>query len=348
MPTSVSISSLDTYTNFNFIPGVVDNVFLSSIVLNKLKGKKKVLDGGDQIYVPVLHSDGSDVSGRWGGSFDTFATQTIDPHTTAVFDPRYYAATMTLAKTDLVKNAGSKTKLVDMLAAQAEVAEMTFKDKMGTDIYLVGTADSNGRRGFDGLMAVCTVAANPSTGSYGGITRVGATASSRYSPTGNAFWNSNVIAANANTTTTFWKTPVTMDGSTVLTLAKMQSMFSACTVRPKLIVCSTTIMNKYHSLLTATQRSLTDEDTGKAGFDNLIFNANVPVVADDAIDASGSMYFLNFDHLKLYVWEGMDFKPGDFKEMINQAGITKQILFMGNLVCDKPNSLGLITGLTAA
>lgn len=353
MTVSVSIDHLSTLTNHHFVPSVVNNFYLGSALWFKIKESAvKTVPGGDDIRVPV--NRGSDrTTVRWGGRFASLPTQFQESLTQAVFSPRFYAVDITLAKTDLAKNRGNKEKLVDMIQAASESAESDLRDFLGRDIFTTGlTLDANGNRGLDGLMSALTYNADPggsSTYAYGGISRASSSKSKNDSgDLVNSFWNGNVIAANANTTRNFWKTTVTMDNSTVLTTAKMQQMYGICTVKPELIVTSQLLYNKYSDILTTTQRALSDETIGNAGFDSLVFNGGCPVVVDDNIDSTGSMYFLNFKNMKFRPWAGMNFEPSEFKDMINQAAFTKQITLMANLVVDCPHSISVLTALTAS
>lgn len=342
MAVSVTIDSLNTYTNAHFVPQIKDNFFLSSALLMHIKKKGyKRIDGGDQHVFPISHSKSSAV-GRWAGRFANLTRQFQEHATQGVLDPVQYSASITLAKTDMAKNKG-KAKLVDMLAAQAELAEQSLRDTMGTDLYLDSSSASP--KGLTGLTKIINY-----NDTYAGITRP-ATPTLKSASTGNEFFIGNRIDADGNATTNFWKHAVTMDNDPTLTTAKMQSGFSVCTVRPELIVTTQQLYNKYNDLLTATQRALSDEETGNAGFDNLVFNTNVPVVPDDLIDdGSGSdaqkMYFLNFKHLRLEVFEDMDFEASDFNQLPDQAALAKDILWMGQMICDRPNSLSVIFDLS--
>lgn len=348
MAVSVSINTISSYTDKHYVRKLIDNFFLSSALWTKLGESAQSFDGGTDIRVPVQHSANSSAR-RWGGRDETLDTTFQEHATLAVYAIRYYAVSMVLPETDILQNAG-KSKILDMLEAQAKLAERSLKDKMGQDIFLDGgVADSSGRYGLDGLNAALTFNGNPSGGAYGGITRA-SSSGTKNNPTGNAFWNANVIAANANTTYNFWKTGVTMDNSTVLTTAKMQAMYGACSradQRPELINTSQLIFDKYHGLLTTTLRQMTDDSLGKYGFDHLMYNGT-PVVVDDNIDSSGKMQFLNFKHLFLKVHDGMNFKATPFRQPPNQLVNLKFITWMGNLVSDCPNTLGMLTGLTAA
>jgi hypothetical protein len=182
------------------------------------------------------------------------------------------------------------------------------------------------------------------TGGYGGISRATSTGG-KNNPTGNAFWNAGVvIAADANTSTQFWKTTVTMDASRVLTLAKLFELSGACGT-PDLYMTSQPIYNKYASLLTTVQREMVDDEVGKAGFTSLQFNFRPFVVADN-IDDTGKIYALTMRDWDLYMLRGYQFKATPFKTPVDQDSIVKHVLTICNAVCRRPQHQGVLTRVT--
>jgi len=340
MATSVSINSLSTYTDHHFIPALKDNFFLGSALWFKLREREEAVDGGDDIRFPISY-DKSNVAGRWAGRFSAITLQFQDHATQGVIPVCRYTASIALADEDVAKNRG-RAKLVNLIKAQVELAERSLRDKMGVDVFLDGSADSPA--GFTGLAAILKY----NSGTYAGISRA-SSSGAKNNPTGNAFWNANVVAANANTTRVFWKGSTSWDNSAVLTTAKMQTMFGSCTLdkaKPTIIVTAQVLYDKYWSLLTAIQQQYTDDTLGKFGFDSLTFNGR-PVVVDDNIEAATSMYFLNLDTFVLAPYTEMNFATSPFMRAPDQAAESKLITWMGNIYCDRPQANGWITALTA-
>lgn len=344
MPVSVSIGKLSALTDKHFVPMVSDNVFLENPFLVKLRKNIDPVDGGEDIRIPLRHSKNA-LTGRWGGGDDTLPTNGNDANTQAVFPWRYYQSTISLPRTDILKNMG-KARIVDMIKEEAENAAETLADELDVDCFLTGEPTTGKPKlGLQGLAAMITHGSDPYTGGYGSVTRSGASGS-KNNPVGNAFWNAVVFAANGNTTYTFWKSPVTMDNSAVITLGKMQALYGAVG-RPDLIMCSQTIYDKYWSLLTNIQRQLSDDELGKIGFQNIVHNGAAIVVADN-IDSASTVYALTMKHIKFKVHKEMNFTPTDFIKPPNQEVLIKRIHVMGNLVCNRPNRQGKMTGTTAA
>lgn len=347
MAVSVSINSLSTYTDHFFLPTLKDNFFLNSAFWAKLKEVENPVEGGDDIRFPISYAK-STVASRWAGRLAPVTLEFQEHATQGVLNPRQYTASVTLPDTDVAKNRG-RAKLVNMIKAQMELAEKSLSDLLDIDAFLDGSVNAAGVRGIDGLGAILTRGSDPATGAYAGISRTSASGSKNGTQVANAFWNANVVAANANGTVTFWKGDTSWDADTTLTTLKMQTMFGACThgkAKPTIILTSQVLYDKYWSLLTEIQRQMTDDSLGKLGFDSLTFN-NRPVVVADNIDDAGKMYFLNMDTFEWNPYSEMNFSATPFRYNADQLAQIKIISVMGNIHCNDPNANGVITALTA-
>lgn len=348
MAVSVTYDTLSSVTDKHYIRKLHDNFFYGDPVWVKLKGRRKPVDGGDDIRIPIGHSK-STAAKRWAGRAATFNAELQDHITLGVLPAVYYIVSLAIPQTDVIKNAG-RSKILDLIRTQTELAEESLQNVMSTDLYLTGATSENadGIEGLHGLTHALTYNGNSANGAYMGITR--ASASGHFSnPTGNAFWNANVMAADANTTTTFFGNPATMDNDATLTLDKMQQMFGvACngTSKPNLIVCGQALFNKYHSLLTAFHQQPTTDEVGKAGFETLQFNFK-PIVASPFINSATSMYFLNMDTWEYKPYPDGEFNADSFKSLPNGRVMTKSIIWMGNIACLRPQENSLLTGVTA-
>lgn len=341
---AMTIQTLDALTYKYFIKKMIDNFFLNSALLFKLRQNETPFDGGRDIRQPISYKK-SPNAGAWGGGAGVLPTTFVDHATQAVFPIAYYYGSITVPWTEQLLNAG-EAKIVDLLKAQTELVENSLRDTMGIDTYSDGSNNAGGFATLSGLKAILTYNADPAPASYGGITRSGANGSKASPSSGNDFWNANVGAANS--TVTFWKGGTTLGTGTTLSLPMMQAMFGACTQgseKPSLLVSSQQEYNAYQGLLTSVQRQMTDDEIGKAGFANLTYNG-VPLVVDDSIDNVGKMYFLNLDHIFLRPHRKANFYATEFRQPPNQLMNIKYIVWMGNMTCDRPNLQGCITGLT--
>ncbi len=219
---------------------------------------------------------------------------------------------------------------------------------LGLDIHGAGGLNSLGFRKIDGIQAAATSAADPSYAAFGGITRVGATASIWSNPTGNAFWNATVFAANANGTVTGWKGSETIDNLTTISIAKLQQMYGfGCRedVEPEMIICRQNLYNAIANLMSTYRRYDNSDDTGKMGFKKGLEFMGAKVIADDSAN-SGEINLVNFKDLKLYVHDIADFFMTDMREPVNQATLIKYMFSMMSLTSDRPNTLVRVTGFT--
>lgn len=345
MAFTITYKNLDAATEKFFIPKLIDNFFLSSPLLYKLKQNEDTFDGGERIMQPISYTNHPN-AGAWPGKAGTLRTTYIEHMTSAEFFYSHYYCDVTLPETELLKNGGSGTKVIDILKAQMELAEETLKDTMGVDIYSDGAVASDGSRKLNGLQSMINAGTDPSFGSYGGITRSGASGS-KIAPVGNAFWNSNPMAIDAGSTVR-WRGTFTNGGAgTALTLAKMETMFLLCSANnecPDLIVTHPTLFGSFWALQQAIQRQASENEMGRVGFKYLLFNG-VPVVADDNIDASTKMYFLNTKHIFLRPHKDSNFARTPFQSLPNQRMKVKFIYWDGQITTDRPNLQGVITGI---
>lgn len=342
---AVDINTLNALTDKFYVKKLVDNFFLGSPLLFKLRKNEMPFDGGRDIRVPISYKK-SDNAGAWGGGVDTLPTNFVDHATQAVFAICYYYASITIPWTDQILNGG-EAKIVDLLRAQTQMVEASLRDTMGTDIYSDGSNNSAGKKRIDGLQAVITHNADPSAGAYGGISRASSTGS-KSSYTNNAWWNGNAQAANAGAITR-WKGAFNTGAVTTLSLALMRTAVSLGTNgndKPDLIVLHQSKWDAYHNLLTSQVRQdVNNLELGKQGFQSLDF-AGIEVVPDDLINDAGYMYVLNTEHLMLRPHSKANFATTEFRQPPNQLVNIKYITWIGNLVCDKPQAQTVVTGLT--
>lgn len=342
---SFSIQQLDVATNKFYIPKVKDNFLMNRPLFKKLYENKETFDGGQDIRVPVRFDEGNN-GGAWGGGIGSLTANFVENVTHAVFPICHYYSSMMVPQTYLWLNRG-KAKLSDLMKNQAESMLNNLNKTLGLDIHGAGGLNANGFRKIDGIQAAATQAADPSYAAFGGVTRVGASGNWS-SPTGNAFWNATVFAANANTTITGWKGSEVIDNLTTISIAKLQQIYGfGCRedVEPEMIVMRQNLYNAVSNLMSTYRRYENKDDVGKMGFKKGLEFMGANIISDDSAN-SGEITALNFQDLKLYVHDIADFFPTDFREPANQATLIKYIFLMLSLVSDRPNTLVRVTGFT--
>lgn len=301
---------------------LIDNIHKSSAIFYKLKeeGAIKELDGGERIVVPLMYGKNTTAASYSGyDSLDVTPQEGID---SAEFNWKQYSVSITIDGKTERQNSGS-SKIIDVLEAKTKQAEMSLVEELTTGIFSDGT--SNSSKQLTGLEAM--VAA---TGTYGGIN------SSTYS-----WWRAGVEST-----------------SEALGLPKMRVAYNTASLggkdTPNLIATTQTLFESYEGLFTNvaisgggshfTTQSAGTKKMADGGFQVLEFKGT-PIVWDE-LCPSGTMYFLNTKHMNLTVHKDANFETSDFVKPENQDARTAQILWMGNMTCDRRKSFYKLTAKT--
>lgn len=295
---------------------LVDQIHKSNAVFFYLKanGAMKEVDGGERIVVPLMYGKNT-TAGSYSGydSLDTTPQEGID---SAEFSWKQYSVSITISGEEERKNMGS-SKIIDILEARTKQARMSLTEQLSTGLFSNGTG--NGYKDLTGLEAMVLA-----SGTYGGI-------------------NSAVY--------TWWQAGVEST-SEALGLPKMRTGFNSASLggkdTPNLIVTTQTLYESYEGLMVSTGSNGTvrfdsagSKKLADGGFQVLEFKGQ-PIVWDE-LCPSGTMYFLNTNHMNLTVHSDANFDVSDFVKPENQDARVAQILFMGNLTCDRRKSFYKLT-----
>lgn len=301
---------------------LTDNIHKSNAVFYWIKknGGMKEEDGGERIVEPLMYATNS-TAGSYSG-YDQLDVTPQDGIDSAEFNWKQYSASITISGKEERQNAGS-SRIINLLEAKTNQAELSLTQSLSTGLFSDGTG--NGSKDLTGLVAMVA-----STGTYGGI---------------------------VSSTYTWWQAGVEST-SEALGLAKMRTGFNSASVggkdTPDLIVTTQTLYESYEGLFTQTLISggganfVTQSEGMKRASDGGFQSQNfkgVPVVWDELCN-SGVMYFLNTKHMKLTAHQDANFKTTDFVKPENQDARTAQILFMGNLTCNRRKSFYKLTAKT--
>lgn len=301
-------------------PTLTDNIHGSNAVFFALKdaGAIKIDDGGERIVEPLMYG-----KNETAGSYNGYDELNITPQEgidSAEFNWKQYSASITISGKEQRQNKGKKTKLIDLLQAKTDQAELSLRGEMTEGIFGDGTG--NDGKDLTGLEAMVS-----DSGTYGGIN---------------------------SSTYTWWKAYVEST-SEALGLPKMRTAFNTASIAGKdhcdLIVTNQTLFEKYEGLFTAVQGTnlapnfTTPSEGAKriadGGFQMLQFKGQ-PIVWDESCP-SGTMYFLNTKHMKLVVHEDANFETTDFQKPVKQDALVAQILWMGNLTCNRRKAFAKLT-----
>ena len=304
---SLSIDQLNAITEKYYVKKLFDSIFDSNVLLRKMKngGSYKSADGGTQIYVPLNYAVAS--SKGWYSGADTLSTADSDNITSAAYDWKSLYAGVAITEEDELKNSG-QAQQVNLLKSKIQIAEKTLKDDLGTGLF----SDGSDPKSIVGLRDIVAV-----DQTVGGI-----------SQTDNAWWRGQVDSS-----------------TTTLTIAAMNQVFQDCTIdseQPNYIVTTRSVYNDYYALLQANQRFMS-EDEAKGGFSSLMFNGQ-PCVHDSHVP-TGSMYFLNLDHLHLFYHPQRNMSFEKFQKPINQQVKVSRFLWMGALASSNNRLHGALTAI---
>lgn len=301
---------------------LTDNIHKSNAVFYWIKqnGGMKEEDGGERIVESVMYATNS-TAGSYSG-YDSLDVTPQDGIDSAEFNWKQYSASITISGKEERQNAGS-SRIINLLEAKTNQAEMSLTQSLSTGLFSDGTG--NGSKDLTGLEAMVS-----NSGTYGGIN---------------------------SATYTWWQAGVEST-SEALGLPKMRTAYNTASVggkdTPDLIVTTQALYESYESQFTQTSISgggttFNTESAGMkraadGGFQSLNFKG-VPIVWDE-LCPTGTMYFLNTKHMKLTAHSDANFKTTDFVKPENQDARTAQILFMGNLTCNRRKSFYKLTAKT--
>lgn len=331
MATAIGTNMVTSIARHYIMPTIVDNVYLSNVLLYRMiKQCKKLVQGGTQFELPVMY-------GRFatGGSYrglDVFSTQPSDTVKNAAWDWKQSYVSWSVDGLTLIKT-DSPDAIANFLSLQADQAAIEIAEILAVQLFGDGVTDGKAIDGLAGLVGVGSTIGNQT---YGGIDRLA-----------NTWWNASPTGISATST---------------LSMASLLTAFTTATVggqHPTIILSRQDQWNRFYALNTAGNYSIQyqrqpmghDELLANAGFTNLLFN-NVPWVVDshvtDGIVASNSrIYMLNENVFRWVVSPRADFALKPFVEPANQDAMVASILWAGNLLCGAPRLQGGIFNVNA-
>lgn len=289
---------------------LVDNIFLSSALMMKMKPQMKSCDGGSKILEPLMYTKNS-TAGSYSG-YDLLDTTPQNIATNSEFDWKEYSVSVTISGKEEIINSG-EAAAINLIEARFSNASSSLIENMNEDLYSDGTGNfSKALTGFGAMIE--------SSGTYGNIAR-----------STNAWWQSYEENTAAALTLDYMRTAL-------LTPSK------GGTDGADLITTTQTLYEAYQALVEPHLR-LTNTKLADSGFMNYEFHG-VPIVWDEQCPA-GVMYFMNTKYFKLRYHPTCNFKTTQFRVPTNQDAKVAFILWKGNLTCSNAFRQGKLTGKTA-
>jgi hypothetical protein len=318
-----NIDALVTTTLKYYRNKLQDNIFDNYPFLSYINGKlavalrgengkvKRLLGGGYKIVEQVMY-EGNSTANSYAGA-EVIDTTLQDGMTQAIYDWKQYATTVGITGKERKNNRGEQ-QLINLVEAKVKQAEMSMRKKLSEGAWGDGTG--NGGKDLVGLQAIVS-----DTSTLGGI-----------DPSTFAWWKSTVNA--------------TVGSFASNGINKMKNTYNTVSFgneKPDIVFTTQDIFEYYEGSLQPQMR-YTSNKAADAGFENLLFKS-APVIFDRDCP-SGSMYFLNSNHLSFDVDDQTDMDMGPFVTPDNQDVGTAKILFMGNLTTGNRRMHGVMTGIT--
>ena len=305
---SPNISEIMATTIESRTKKIADNVTDNNALLKKLSsgGNIKTVSGGTKILEELSFAENTNAG--WYSGYDVLPTAATETLSAAEFDFKQAAVPVVISGLEMLQNSG-KEAMIDLMESRMSVAESTLTNLICEGIYSDGTGSSG--KEITGLDLAVPV--DPTTGTYGGISR------DDY-----AFWRSKV-------------------SSSALTSSNIQQAMNGLwsnLVRgkdmPNIIVMDNLMWELYVASLQAQQR-FHQAEIGDSGFPTLKF-MGTDVVLDGGIGGSATTktaYFLNTKYLK--------YRPHSKRNMVplspnrryatNQDAEVQILAWAGNLTC---------------
>ena len=325
------IAITDTYdallstTLRNYSRKMRDNIFNKFPFLNWLMNKGRVQheDGGTFIIEHLLYGKNTTIKAY--SDYETLDTTPMEGITVAQYNWKEYGGTIAISRVEKRKNSG-KHRLLNLLEAKINQAEMSLRDKITTDIFADITASP--AKAIDGIFLHAS--SSPST------TTVGSVSGSTY---------------------TWWRNQTSNVGAFANNLeSSLRTLFNSCSAGgadfPNAVVGSQTAIEYYEALGTPGKRFINEQRTLDLGFEVLTYKGADMFwdagIATNVPETGETMVMLNSEAIRLVIDSESDFVTTDFIEPENQTASVAKVLAMLNLCTNNRRKLGLAYGITAS
>ncbi len=334
---------VDTLTLEEIVPRVVDTVLRSNTFATKMLSKTKRF-GAATMDFPIKYQVGTAIQSFLG--FDALPTSFTDTRVLMKYNPRFVAANVALAGTDILAN-NTAAKVLDLTRVEMQSRAQDLADGLGTMLWGDGTG--NNSKDFLGLAAI--VDNGNSVPTIGGLSR-----------------------------STYPTLDSTVTSAATLSLATMRTLYNAiadATIAPTRAYTDYPTWALYEQLLQPQEKifkevNIVPNYKGYEGFAGLMY-AGMEIVPDRKA-TTGVLVFLNENFLDFYgldadlaAFEGSKkvdvagklFAGNQYNETSNlgfywtgfiktttQFAFNSFIISAGNLCTDNPRRHGKLTGVT--
>ena len=317
-----------------------DNTENNNAVLHRLKakGNSRPAGGGNVIMEEIMYTDSATINASSYSGYEVLNIAPNSPISGAQYNWKQYAGAVSMSGLEMLQNA-SKEAIIDLMEGRVMVAEKQLQNRIDYDIYQDGTG--NASKNITGL--ALAVPDDPTTGTYGGISRASYT-----------FWRSQYYRG-------------VTDGGAAVSATNIGNYMTTLALRcvrgsdkPDLFVADSTYYGFYVNSLTAIQRinSETGSATAGIGFPSLKFygggisadvvlGGGISGAVSSSVTTSGAtsahMWMLNTDFLFWRPHRDRNFVPiGGERQSVNQDAVVKLIGWAGNMTSSGPQFSGVL------
>ena len=335
---------VDTLTLEEIVPRVVDQVLRSNTFLTKMLSKTKRFGAATQDF-PIKYQLGTAIQSFLG--LDSLPTSFTDTRVLLKYNPKFVAANIALAGTDLIAN-NTAAKVLDLTRVEMTSRAQDLADGLGAQAWADGTGNSS--KNILGLAAIVDNGNTVST--IGGLSR-----------------------------STYTTLQSTVTAGATLSLSGMRTLWNAiadASVAPTRGYTDYPTWALFEQLLQPQERiykevNIVPNYKGYEGFGGLMY-VGMEIVPDRKATA-GQLVFLNENFLDFYAidadlpqFEGakkvdvasklfvgnmynevsnLGFYWTGFIKTTTQFAFNSFIILAGNLITDNPRRHGKLTGLTS-
>jgi hypothetical protein len=322
-------TELDSVTEKFYLPLIIDQLFSKDPILAKLKDNKKTVSGGTKFTQNILVdtlNHGKYKANRAGNSFDIAEKDIINAVDYAV---KGHYANLTIDGWEETINSGTAA-VHNLLEEKMKNLEEAMRQELLGALYQDPATFDPQSLGFEGL-----IKAVDNDNVYAGLDRA---------QSANAFWRSVVkqdAVAGIDLGATDAYTKVLRDFFMKVTDGGKDH-------RNLVFVGDFSTISKIEGMLASRNQITTvDQTSANLGFESFKLFGK-PVHASSELEdiaqttGKGVLYAINFDYFGMRTLKGRDFYMTPFKSAQANDSRSKQLLVMGNYVCNKPKSCGVI------
>lgn len=319
---ALTFNEIQAMTLKTYLPTLANQVLDSNAVIGRLRERNNmVIDGGEALVQPVKYAK-NDTFQSFSGT-DILNISPGKQYSAYTFDWKSYNIAITYTDEEIAKNSG-KSKVISLIDSKIKDAELDMMSGLNEDIIL-GDGTGNGGKDLTGMAA--HVAADPTSGTIGGVDRA------TYEWARNNYFTS--VGAWGSTTNQYGR-------------ADLDRAFSE-TRRGKdmadLVILSQTQHRKLKAEFQAAELVNADFKAIR-GYGNVDLEYNGMSIIPDETLTAGSAIVLNTRYMKFVINKNYNFKMIDAIRPTNQGSFISHIRLFCQLVGSAPSRQTRINSIT--